>query len=127
MPSVASGGTADRIAARILFKVPRAGSGMPARYSSTFFGARVVFAADLRLPDFTFFMRAMLQEAPISSPSLRPSRPLNRLQRDGNQHRKPTPVATGRERFSRQPWRPPIHIYDSRQPMPFPMGLVPSQ
>src|ERR1700682_1104891 len=65
MASVASGGTADRIAARILFKVPRAGSGTPARYSSTFFGAPLPFAAELRLPDFTFFMRAMLQEAPI--------------------------------------------------------------
>ena len=57
MVSVASGGTADRIAARILFKVLRAGSGTPARYSSTFFGAPLPFAAELRLPDFTFFMR----------------------------------------------------------------------
>src|SRR5260370_269669 len=39
MPSVAYGGTADRIAARTLFNVPRAGSGTPARYSSTSFGA----------------------------------------------------------------------------------------
>src|SRR6266436_5586641 len=73
MVSVASAGTADRIAARILFKVLRAGSGTPARYWSTFFGARLLFAAELRLPDFTFFMRAMLQEAPISSPRLRPA------------------------------------------------------
>src|SRR5216683_2877556 len=65
MVSVASGGTADRIAARILFKVPRAGSGTPARYSSTFFGAPLPFAAELRLPDFTFFMPAMLQELPL--------------------------------------------------------------
>src|SRR5713226_8367820 len=65
MASVASGGTADRIAARILFKVLRAGSGTPARYSSTFFGAPLPFAAELRLPDFTFFMRAMLQEPPL--------------------------------------------------------------
>src|SRR2546422_7163241 len=65
MVSVASGGTADRIAARILFKVLRAGSGTPARYSSTFFGAPLPFAAELRLPDFTFFMRAMLQEPPL--------------------------------------------------------------
>src|SRR3989442_12506721 len=56
MVSVASGGTADRIAARILFKVLRAGSGTPARYSSTFFGAPLPFAAELRLPDFTFFI-----------------------------------------------------------------------
>src|SRR6267143_1537791 len=65
MASVASGGTADRIAARILFKVLRAGSGTPARYSSTFFGAPLPFAAELRSPDFTFFMRAMLQELPL--------------------------------------------------------------
>ena len=65
MVSVASGGTADRIAARILFKVLRAGSGTPARYSSTFFGAPLPFAAELPLPDFTFFMRAMLQGLPL--------------------------------------------------------------
>src|SRR6266849_6606450 len=65
MVSVASGGTADRIAARILFKVLRAGSGTPARYSSTFFGAPSPFGAELRLPDFTFFMRAMLRELPL--------------------------------------------------------------
>jgi hypothetical protein len=65
MTSVASGGTADRIVARILFKVRRAGSGTPARYSSTFFGTPLPFAAELRLPNFTFFMRAILQEAPI--------------------------------------------------------------
>src|SRR5882762_3109077 len=45
MASVASGGTAARIAARIFFKVLRAGSGTPARYSSTFFGGRLPFAA----------------------------------------------------------------------------------
>src|SRR6266446_2989906 len=65
MVSVASGGTADQIAARILFKVLRAGSATPARYSSTFFGAPLPFAAELRLPDFTFFMPAMLQELPL--------------------------------------------------------------
>src|SRR5438105_10918518 len=65
MVSVASGGTADRIAARILFKVLRAGSGTPARYSSTFFGAPAPFAAGPRWPGFTFFMRAMLQGLPF--------------------------------------------------------------
>src|SRR6266403_3144382 len=65
MVSVASAGIADRMAARTLIKVLRAGSGTPARYSSTSFGAPLPFAAELRLPDFTFFMRAMLQEAPI--------------------------------------------------------------
>src|SRR5260370_41631506 len=65
MVSVVSGGTADGIAARILFKVLGAGSGTPARYSSTFFGAPLPFAAELRSPDFTFFMRAMLQELPL--------------------------------------------------------------
>src|SRR2546426_11184940 len=65
MVSVASGGTADRIAARIFFKVLRAGSGTRARYSSIFFGAPLPFAAELRLPDFTFFMRAILGELPL--------------------------------------------------------------
>src|SRR5437867_3594336 len=65
MVSLASGGKADRIAARTLVKVRRAGSGILARYSSTLFGARLPFAAELRLPDFAFLMRAMLQKAPI--------------------------------------------------------------
>src|SRR5437899_12399150 len=56
MASVDSGGTADRIAARILFKVLRAGSGTPARYSSTFFGAALPFAAEPRSPEFIFFI-----------------------------------------------------------------------
>src|ERR1035437_5078372 len=73
MVSVASGGKADRIAARSLFKVLRAGSGMPARYSSTFFGAALPFAAELRLPDFAFCTPAMLQELPLSSPCPRPA------------------------------------------------------
>src|ERR1022692_471883 len=57
MASVASGGTADRIAARILFNVLRAGSGTAARYSSTFFGATLPFAAEPRSPEFAFFIR----------------------------------------------------------------------
>src|SRR6266568_8640076 len=65
MVSVASGGTTERIAARILFNVLRAGSGTPARYSSTFFGAPLPFAAELRLQEFTFFTRAMVQERPL--------------------------------------------------------------
>src|SRR6266403_2112511 len=65
MVSVASGGTVDRIAARILVKVLRAGCGTPARYSSTFFGAPLPFAVERRLPDFTFFMGAMLRELPL--------------------------------------------------------------
>src|SRR5438128_1576531 len=56
MVSVASAGTADRIAARILFNVLRAGSGTPPRYSSTVFGAPLPFAAELRWPDFRFLM-----------------------------------------------------------------------
>src|SRR5579863_416705 len=65
MVSVASGGTADRIAARIFFKVLRAGSGTPARYSSTFLGGLLRSAAELRPPDFRLFMRAMLWERPV--------------------------------------------------------------
>ena len=65
MVSLVFGGTTDRITARILFKVLRAGSGTPARYSSMLFGVPLPFVVELRLPDFTFFMRAMLQEAPV--------------------------------------------------------------
>src|SRR5271157_4439279 len=65
MTSVASGGAADRIAARILFKVVRAGSRTPARYSSTFFGATLPFAAESRLPEFAFFIRVILTPVPV--------------------------------------------------------------
>ena len=61
MAPVASGGTAARIAARILFNVLRAGSGSRARYSSIFFGAPLLFAAGARWLDFTPFMRAILK------------------------------------------------------------------
>src|SRR5882724_728517 len=64
MISVDSGGAAERIAARILFKVLRAGSGTPARYLWTLFGAPLPFAAERRLPDCAFFMRAILRELP---------------------------------------------------------------
>src|SRR5437899_3282898 len=43
MASVASDGTTDRIAARTLFKLPRAGSGTRARYSSTLLGVTCFF------------------------------------------------------------------------------------
>ncbi len=45
MTSVVSAGAADRIAARTLRNVLRAGSGTPARYCSTVLGAAEVFAA----------------------------------------------------------------------------------
>jgi len=54
MISIAPAGTADRIAARICFNASRAGAGMPARYFSKFFAVPFRFAAELRLPDFTF-------------------------------------------------------------------------
>ncbi len=60
MTSVPSGGTADRIVARILFKVLRAGSGTPARYSSTFLGATLPFADEPRPLEFAFFMREII-------------------------------------------------------------------
>jgi hypothetical protein len=59
MASVASGGTADRITARILFKVLRAGSGTPARYSSTSVGATLPFEAAPRSPEFTCFIQVL--------------------------------------------------------------------
>src|SRR5437879_220843 len=43
MTSVASRGTTDRITARILFKVLRAGSGIFAMYSSVFLGTALPF------------------------------------------------------------------------------------
>ena len=63
MVSVASRGTAERIAARSFDKVLRAGSGTAARYPSIFFGAPTLGALELLLPDFTFFMRAKLRES----------------------------------------------------------------
>jgi len=56
MVSVASAGTADLIASRSLLKVLRTDSGTLATYSSTSFGAALLFAVELRLPDFTLFM-----------------------------------------------------------------------
>ena len=62
MASVASAGTADRIAARIWLNVLRAGSGMLAMYSSTLFGARLAFGVEAR--DFAFFMERCYQGVP---------------------------------------------------------------
>src|SRR6266581_9333155 len=62
MVSVASGGAKDRITARILFKVLRAGSGTRATYSSTSFGAALRFAAEPRALGFAFFIRGILQK-----------------------------------------------------------------
>jgi len=63
MVSVASGGTADRMAARTLFKVLRAGSGTPARYSSTLFGAPFGFRVRTALAQFRFLHKAVLQKS----------------------------------------------------------------
>src|SRR5882724_192711 len=62
MVSVASLGTTERIAARILFKVLLAGCESAARYSSTLFGLLPLLVAGLRLLDFERFMWAMLRE-----------------------------------------------------------------
>src|SRR5437660_8845435 len=59
MASVTPAGAADRIAARTLFKVLRAGSGTRARYSSTFFGATLPFAARPRSLEFAFLICAI--------------------------------------------------------------------
>src|SRR6266481_8227085 len=59
MASVVSVGIADRIAARTFIKVLRAGSGTRARYSSTFFGATLPFAAESRSPEFAFLIRVI--------------------------------------------------------------------
>ncbi|SRR6266851_1174789 len=61
MTSVASAGTTDRIAARTLFNVLRAGSGTAARYSSTVLGTALPFASEPRLADaLAFFIRTMI-------------------------------------------------------------------
>src|SRR5450432_2944940 len=64
MISVAPCGTAARIAARIFFRLPRSGTGTPARYSAKFFAAPLLFARPSALLDLTFFMRAMLLRLP---------------------------------------------------------------
>src|SRR5215475_15682787 len=64
MISVVSGGAAERIAARIFLRVPRPGSGTPAKYSSIFFGFVPVFETALRFVPFDFFTRPMLQNLP---------------------------------------------------------------
>src|ERR1700687_367680 len=56
MPSVASGGTAERIAARIVFKVLRAGSETAARYLSTSFEPSSLFADGRRFVEAAFFV-----------------------------------------------------------------------
>ena len=54
------------MAARTLLKVLRAGSGTATRYPSMFFGAVLRFAAEPRLPDFVFFIRAMLRQVALN-------------------------------------------------------------
>src|ERR1035441_10403804 len=61
MVSVASGGKAERIAARIRASTLRAGSATVAKYSSTVFGAPFPFFSTLESPDCLFLMRSMLQ------------------------------------------------------------------
>src|SRR5580704_5482777 len=76
MASVVSGGATDRIAQRIFCRIPRAGSGTRARYSSIVFGAALLFAVGLRSPDFRFFMWLMLQEAQTQVHDTSPQRRL---------------------------------------------------
>src|ERR1700676_2899064 len=54
MVSVASSGTTDRIAARTLFNVPRAGGGTRARYSSTLLAVVCGFLEDAFFIDLHF-------------------------------------------------------------------------
>ena len=62
MTSVASGGTAERIVARIVFNVVRAGSGTVARYSSMLFGASLVLSAAWRRAGVAGFTEAFFTE-----------------------------------------------------------------
>src|ERR1700682_2248167 len=57
MPSVASGGTVERIVARIVFKVLRAGSETAARYLSTSFEPSSFFADRRCFLEAAFFVR----------------------------------------------------------------------
>src|SRR5579863_1049317 len=68
MVSVESAGTTERIVARSLFRVRRAGSGTLARYSSTVFGAPAPWAG-VPFPDFVFFMPGNDTRASTSYPS----------------------------------------------------------
>jgi hypothetical protein len=67
--SLASAGTAARIVARILLNVPRAGSGTRAKYSSTLFGAPVLFlfTPEPLPPTFAVLMRGCYKNDPIES------------------------------------------------------------
>lgn len=65
MVSVASGGRADRIGARILFKVLRGGPGHRQGIHQRVSERRFLSPQNLRLPDFPFLMRAMLRELPL--------------------------------------------------------------
>src|SRR5271166_7015689 len=130
MVSVAPGGTADRTVARSLMKCLRADSGTSARYSSTSFGACLLFAAGPRLPDFAFFTRAMLQDPRSSSPYLAPQVRVPSLELSGvpashifSTIRCPNPLETGTIQFLTQ-----HHIlrytyhdlqYDTRRENPF--------
>src|SRR2546425_6165322 len=85
MVSVASGGTADRITARTLFKVLRAGSETPARYSSMFLGIEFAFfiwlIPPLRLHSMrpererSHHRRERMNQSFIAPATLHPSRP----------------------------------------------------
>jgi len=73
MISVASRGAADRIAARTLFKVLRAGSGTPARYSSMLSERPCLSPQNRACRISPFSWRAMPGETSTSSPCSRPS------------------------------------------------------
>src|SRR5271170_3070747 len=73
MTSVVSGGTTDRIVARTRFRVLRAGSGTPARYSSTLCGALPFEPGSLEVAFFIPTVRAhawapTLHPAPAGQP-----------------------------------------------------------
>src|SRR5437899_1077766 len=71
MISVACAGTADRIIARTLFNVLRAGSGTPARYSSTLLGA-VFLVEEAGARDVDFFMGKQQAGRAVPFPVQRP-------------------------------------------------------
>jgi hypothetical protein len=83
MASVAAAGAAARIAARTFCKVPRAGSGTPARYSSMVAGGGSPLVADPRFAAFVFFMLFAAQALRII-----------RIESSGKRNRSETPFAS---------------------------------
>src|SRR5208283_3460023 len=113
-----SRGTTDRIVTRILLNMLCAGSGTPAKYSSTVFGAPLPFDAALRFAGFTFFMRASYKSFPLHTTHQQKTAPrLNRSAAFVNNHSRNSSLARQWPLKYRHPWAP------QRIPLRLTMGL----